>query len=552
MSDGERQYPPPEFFEPEYPSGDTHPHVRLNDQTEPWLLVTAGFIADHDFTHDFDVGRKYDAPTMMQAFVYKHIVGIPSFHRLESHLKGNPKVAEILGFDSGVPNGDTFRDWWQNRLGERWRDASEEVTDLYFRPELADLLLELGMPEGSSLLDTELPDTDPSSISIEEKRDAIQHIRPLVFDLLSFGRAENATFHDNWFLDFQALISRERDFAEKNIDEFHADGETAPTAPTHFNTIESRSGEDWTEQFEDVFDRMVKVAKGAGMFNRPVELMIDGTDIPFYGSPDAEGVVGTKKSANTTWAYKHITISARARGRTVKLASFPLRDRGKLNIAVMYLVRRAKELISVKRLYMDSEFIDVGLLSFLDRQNVPFIVQYRKAGKDIKRWLKSLDGDSAAKRHVISPAQRSESLRVTLLAKRAAWGDDEQDTEQTSLTQFGAGDAPDEADLTGEWVLYATNIEDADENPKGWAERYARRWAIETNYRVIKDDFLARTTSKKFSVRVFYWLFAVMLYNAWVLLDVFLRADHPDRAPDDRPVMAARSFAKAFYEFDYG
>jgi hypothetical protein len=72
------------------------------------------------------------------------------------------------------------------------------------------------------------------------------------------------------------------------------------------------------EQFKNVFDRVVEVAKGAGMLNRPVELIVDGTDLPFYGRPNAEGVVGTNKSKNTTYAYKHITISAHARGRTVK------------------------------------------------------------------------------------------------------------------------------------------------------------------------------------------------------------------------------------------
>lgn len=43
-----------------------------------------------------------------------------------------------------------------------------------------------------------------------------------------------------------------------------------------------------------------------------------------------------------------------------------------------------------------------------------------------------------------------------------------------------------------------------------------------------------------------------MLYNAWVLLGMFSRADHPEQAPDDRPVMPARSFAEAFYSFDPG
>lgn len=58
--------------------------------------------------------------------------------------------------------------------------------------------------------------------------------------------------------------------------------------------------------------------------------------------------------------------------------------------------------------------------------------------------------------------------------------------------------------------------------------------------------------SREFSVRVFYWLFTVMLYSTWILLDVFLRADHPERVPDNRPVMPARSFAKAFYLLNPG
>lgn len=422
---------PPEkvdaILKPEYPFSEVHPSVLRDEQTEPWLIATAGFLADHEFTHDFATGRRYNAPMMMKALVYQRLVSIDSFHGLASHLNGRPKVAGLLGFTESVPSGDTFREWWRNRLEERWRDAAETIVTEYFRPELADHLLSMGLPAGASLLDVELPDQDPKDISDSEKQEAIENIRPLVFDLLSFGRAENTTFHDNWFLDFQALISRERSFAEQNIDEFRTDGGVAPSAPTHFNTIESRSAVKWQEQFEDVFERVVTVAKGAGMLNRPIEVMIDGTDIPFY--PQSyddddnliipEGVVGTKKSKNTTWAYKHITVSARTRGRTVKLASFTLKDRGNLNIAAMYLVRRAKELLSVKRLYMDSEFIDVGLLSFLERQNVDFIVQYRKAGKDIKNWVASLDGDAGSKPHTISPNTRSESLRVTMLAKRA-------------------------------------------------------------------------------------------------------------------------------------
>ena len=49
--------------------------------------------------------------------------------------------------------------------------------------------------------------------------------------------------------------------------------------------------------------------------------------------------------------------------------------------------------------------------------------------------------------------------------------------------------------------------------------RYSRRWGIENSYKTI-EDFLAWTTSKDFSVRLFYFGFAVLLYDMWLLVDL--------------------------------
>lgn len=55
--------------------------------------------------------------------------------------------------------------------------------------------------------------------------------------------------------------------------------------------------------------------------------------------------------------------------------------------------------------------------------------------------------------------------------------------------------------------------------------RYSRCWGIENSYKTIKD-FLAGTTSKDFSVRVFYFGLAVLLYNMWLLVQVSLDIEH--------------------------
>jgi hypothetical protein len=56
---------------------------------------------------------------------------------------------------------------------------------------------------------------------------------------------------------------------------------------------------------------------------------------------------------------------------------------------------------------------------------------------------------------------------------------------------------------------------------KGVVSRYSRQWGIENSHKTIKD-FLAWTTSKKFSVRLFYFGFAVLLYDVWLLVDLII------------------------------
>jgi len=60
-----------------------------------------------------------------------------------------------------------------------------------------------------------------------------------------------------------------------------------------------------------------------------------------------------------------------------------------------------------------------------------------------------------------------------------------------------------------------------EKNAIGYAELFRRRWGIETAYRVSKD-FRAKTTSKNISVRLFYFLFSLCLYNLWILVNLTL------------------------------
>ncbi len=65
-----------------------------------------------------------------------------------------------------------------------------------------------------------------------------------------------------------------------------------------------------------------------------------------------------------------------------------------------------------------------------------------------------------------------------------------------------------------------------------------RRWQIENEYKSIKYDFLAKTSSKDYRVRLFYFVFAVLLHNIWRLTDFLLKVGI-DAKMDYAPVLTA-------------
>jgi hypothetical protein len=82
-------------------------------------------------------------------------------------------------------------------------------------------------------------------------------------------------------------------------------------------------------------------------------------------------------------------------------------------------------------------------------------------------------------------------------------------------------------------TVFATNLRVGPDEAESFCRRYSRRWQIENEYKSIKHDFLAKTSSKDYRVRLFYFVFAVLLYNIWRLTDFLLKAsfEGEDYAP---------------------
>ena len=82
------------------------------------------------------------------------------------------------------------------------------------------------------------------------------------------------------------------------------------------------------------------------------------------------------------------------------------------------------------------------------------------------------------------------------------------------------------------YIMFATNNPDLD------VEEYARRWGIETGYRMI-EHARPKTRSKNAELRAFCFLYGIMLFNAWVMFNILHAAQNsPDHQNwDGTPVI---------------
>ncbi len=87
-------------------------------------------------------------------------------------------------------------------------------------------------------------------------------------------------------------------------------------------------------------------------------------------------------------------------------------------------------------------------------------------------------------------------------------------------------------------TAFATNLRGGPDEAEAFCRRYSRRWQIENEYKSIKGDLLAKTSSKDYRVRLFYFVFEVLLYNVWRLTDFLLKAG-VDGEMDYAPVLTA-------------
>jgi IS4 transposase len=102
----------------------------------------------------------------------------------------------------------------------------------------------------------------------------------------------------------------------------------------------------------------------------------------------------------------------------------------------------------------------------------------------------------------------------------------------------------------GELKTFATNFGKLEIPTHDLFDLCGRRWNIETGYRVQKNKFLPKTTSKNYNVRLFLFLFLELLLNYWMLVNVRISLELYGEIQEDKEITAEKFIHCLFEAFD--
>ena len=431
-----------------------------------------------------------------------------SVSELHRRLDTTPTDADALGFED-VPARTTFGRAWRDRFDDDLKHSIESNAQ-----SIRELAHERGCAIGLDAIEPEdksdASDRTEDRFITEKAKEVTEEMQRLVFPAFDFDRADNATYETDTFCELQSHMGLSASAAESGTDLFADDTprDGAPDGDTHLYNIKRLDPDEIQAMVDKGISRMVHEAKHHLEFDRPAEVAIDMTYIAYYGDRDElEMVMGAPRTKAYEWCYKFATLTVVGENVKFTLAIRPVEKGNLVGEVVRNLLQDAREHVTIEMVYADSEFCSVDTIRTLEAANVRYVIPSPK-NKRVKREIERMSQEIEVRRDYgiygpMSGGSTNERASTNLVLLPSI-KDEEKTVAFTTNKDVKAGTKVERK--------YTQNV----------INRYSRRWGIENSYKTIKD-FLAWTTSKDFSVRLFYFGFAVLLYDMWLLVDLIVQ-----------------------------
>lgn len=259
------------------------------------------------------------------------------------------------------------------------------------------------------------------------------------------------------------------------------------------------------EQIKDMMGRahanMLDKLKEFDIFNTPVTAAIDYHKIPRYDKMTDEKLVRSKHEDGTCRFECYATLQCVEQGRRAQICAHQVGCFDEKDAIIEKLVTESRlSGIGISLLLLDRGFFAIDAIKMLKKLHVRFMTPCIMNDGIKKALQEYIEGKrKSISRYTMGKGERSTSFTLVILPR------------------------PDSNKNKKRYLLFATNI------PVGhilWnihklPEDYRSRWGIETGYRDA-EEIRARTTSTNNSIRLLYFLYSLILYNAWLLANLMI------------------------------
>ncbi len=261
-----------------------------------------------------------------------------------------------------------------------------------------------------------------------------------------------------------------------------------PTGETVLSHIKTQDPHTLVESFRKHVEMFVNKMREKKHLCSSVPIAIDWHDVMYYGNPATPMVIGTQHKNGSNYAFEYLTASITIDGERLILDVIPLITRKDVYSAIKQVLTRIQELkIKIRYVTLDGGFFSTETIQYFEKTKIKYILRMPQNNKTKKIKLK----------HGTTITYKTNNHK-----KR-----------KYEQIQFNATTAYDP--IKKYFYLFATNIK---QNATTILKMFSKRWGIETTYR-ITNQFLIKTTSLQYTVRLFYYLFACMMYNIWIQLN---------------------------------
>ncbi len=471
---------------------------------------------------------KFSYESLFKLVLYQKLKGIKFHTKLTKYLRRNPKDKFKLGF-SETPDRTQIGYFINNILDNQTKELLDFAT-----AKILEVSEKFGILLDVKTLAPEKPKKETKKRNqYYQKRDKAREIARLFkkrfAPFINLNLKNNTFYKKNQFIDLLIHMGQTRDFAEngnKTFKELRPIG--CPDADTLLYHLKNYPNyKDVHRMFITLFEVVWDMARTANIFDmrKRYDVAIDFTEWYFYGDKSTFMVVGKEPKDGTSSCYKFITINIVEAGKRFTLLALPVSalDNVSKDKLVRKLLDYALPRIKIRKVYVDRAFFDSKVIRVFDQFHLKYLMpgirQY-----NVRQLLKITPVPAVIKDFILKDVK----LNLVFLEEECKNGKKEKRV-------FATNEEYDPNDVELLDTLF---------------DQYDKRWGIESSYRV-KKQYLPKTTSKNYMIRLFYFMFAVLLYNLWILADILLWLALFGKVEEDH-LITSKLFGTMLYTIDPG